>query len=93
MSRCLEIWRGLHACRVSYPLSGDFHLGQVPHTGRDFVIIDFEGEPARRVESTARTEELLRLDLVEKALYEKYELNNRPDWVRIPLRSRRQLLT
>ena len=26
---------------------GDYHLGQVLHSGRDFVIIDFEGEPSR----------------------------------------------
>jgi maltose alpha-D-glucosyltransferase/alpha-amylase len=26
---------------------GDFHTGQVLYTGRDLVIIDFEGEPAR----------------------------------------------
>jgi maltose alpha-D-glucosyltransferase / alpha-amylase len=31
---------------------GDYHLGQVLFTGKDFVIIDFEGEPAKSL--TAR---------------------------------------
>jgi maltose alpha-D-glucosyltransferase/alpha-amylase len=28
---------------------GDYHLGQVLYTGKDFVIMDFEGEPARPI--------------------------------------------
>jgi len=28
---------------------GDYHLGQVLYTGKDFVITDFEGEPARPI--------------------------------------------
>ena len=36
---------------------------------------------------------LLDLFLIDKALYElNYELNNRPDWVRIPLRGLAELL-
>ena len=30
-------------------IHGDYHLGQVLFTGRDFVIIDMEGEPARPI--------------------------------------------
>jgi trehalose synthase-fused probable maltokinase len=31
-------------------IHGDYHLGQVLRTETDFVIIDFEGEPARSIE-------------------------------------------
>jgi maltose alpha-D-glucosyltransferase/alpha-amylase len=30
-------------------IHGDYHLGQVLYTGKDFFISDFEGEPARPV--------------------------------------------
>jgi len=35
-------------------IHGDFHLGQVLYTGRDFVIVDFEGEPARSLAERRR---------------------------------------
>jgi maltose alpha-D-glucosyltransferase / alpha-amylase len=39
--------RKLSALRIR--IHGDYHLGQVLFTGKDFVIIDFEGEPEREV--------------------------------------------
>jgi maltose alpha-D-glucosyltransferase/alpha-amylase len=149
-------------------IHGDYHLGQVLYTGDDFIITDFEGEPARPLRerehkhcplkdvagmlrsfhyaayaglfnqgnqgvsspSEALTvfepwaqlwygwvsaafvqaylayvapasvvpptrdacQVLLEAYLLEKAVYElRYELNNRPDWVRIPLQGIRHL--
>jgi maltose alpha-D-glucosyltransferase/alpha-amylase len=146
-------------------IHGDYHLGQVLFTGKDFVIIDFEGEPARSLserrikrsplrdvagmirsfhyasffsllkEASLRSEDIpvlepwanlwyrcvsgvflkgyfdttrgaafipeekpeldimLKAFLLEKAVYELgYELNNRPEWVAIPLKGITDLL-
>jgi maltose alpha-D-glucosyltransferase / alpha-amylase len=45
-ARFKEIYRKkLDAKKIR--IHGDYHLGQVLYTGKDFIIIDFEGEPAR----------------------------------------------
>ena len=42
--------RTLDRAGLRIRIHGDYHLGQVLRTEEDFVILDFEGEPARSIE-------------------------------------------
>jgi len=43
----LQLLAGRRISAMVTRIHGDYHLGQILFTGSDFVIIDFEGEPAR----------------------------------------------
>jgi len=45
--RRFQLSAGLKSSALVTRIHGDYHLGQILFTGNDFVIIDFEGEPAR----------------------------------------------
>src|SRR5439155_13113136 len=55
--KALQAFRGILGHKIAamrIRCHGDFHFGQVLHTGKDFVIIDFEGEPARPLSERRR---------------------------------------
>lgn len=47
IKKAFEAFRSLGTPVLRIRCHGDYHLGQVLCTGSDFMIIDFEGEPAR----------------------------------------------
>ncbi len=66
LSRRIELFRRAHAITEAKAsgkrirIHGDYHLGQVLRAKNDFVILDFEGEPARSLEERRRKQSPLK---------------------------------
>ncbi len=66
LSRRIELFRRAHAITQATPsgkrirIHGDYHLGQVLRARNDFVLLDFEGEPARTLAERRRKQSPLK---------------------------------
>ena len=60
INACFEEFLKQRITVVRMRTHGDLHLGQVLSTGNDFVVIDFEGEPALSLPERRRKRSALR---------------------------------